>query len=77
MKNGQSIIWKGEGIREQGIRYDTGEVVVKIDPKYFRPTEIDQLLGDSSKAREKLGYDPIKGGDTLFLTTFRILYTSG
>ena len=57
-KNGQSIIWKGEGIREQGIRYDTGEVVVKIDPKYFRPTEIDQLLGDSSKAREKLGWSP-------------------
>tara|TARA_Y100000739_G_C20572690_1_gene448567 strand:- start:93 stop:1235 length:1143 start_codon:yes stop_codon:yes gene_type:complete len=57
-KNGQSIIWKGEGIREKGIRYDTGEVVVKIDPKYFRPTEIDQLLGDSSKAREKLGWLP-------------------
>ncbi len=57
-KNGQSIIWRGEGIREKGIRYDTGEVVVKIDPKYFRPTEIDQLLGDSSKAREKLGWLP-------------------
>ena len=56
--NNQSIIWEGEGIYEKGIRYETGKVVVKIDERYFRPTEIDQLLGDSSKAREKLGWCP-------------------
>ena len=57
-KNDQSIIWEGEGINERGIRYETGEVVVKVDQRYFRPTEVDQLLGDSSKAREKLGWSP-------------------
>ena len=57
-KNDQSIIWEGEGINERGIRYETGEIVVKVDQRYFRPTEVDQLLGDSSKAREKLGWSP-------------------
>ena len=57
-KNDQSIIWEGKGIYERGIRYETGEVVVKVDQRYFRPTEVDQLLGDSSKAREKLGWSP-------------------
>ncbi len=57
-KNDQSIIWEGEGINERGIRYETGEVVVKVDQRYFRPTEVDQLLGDSSKARKKLGWSP-------------------
>ena len=52
----QSIIWEGEGINEVGIRYDTGEVVIRVDPRYFRPTEVDILLGESRKAREKLGW---------------------
>ena len=42
------------GLDEVGKRADTGEVVVRIDPRYFRPTEVDQLLGDASKARKKL-----------------------
>ena len=52
----QSIIWEGEGINEVGIRYDTREVVIRVDPRYFRPTEVDILLGESRKAREKLGW---------------------
>ena len=56
--NEEGIIWKGEGIKEVGLRADTGEVVVKIDSRYFRPTEVDQLLGDSTKAFKKLGWKP-------------------
>ncbi len=50
----RSIIWEGEGINEVGRRADTNEIVIKIDKRYFRPSEVDQLIGDSSKAREKL-----------------------
>lgn len=46
------------GVSEEYTRKDTGEVVVKIDPKYFRPTEVDLLLGDASKAKEKLSWEP-------------------
>ena len=53
---GSGIIWKNQGINEIGIRQDTGKTVIKIDPRYFRPTEVSQLLGDSSKAKEKLGW---------------------
>ena len=56
--NPSGIIWKGEGINEVGIRADTNQVVIKVDSRYFRPTEVDQLLGDPSKAREKLGWVP-------------------
>ena len=56
--NGEGIIWKGEGINEVGLKADSGEVVIKIDSRYFRPTEVDQLLGDSSKAYNKLGWEP-------------------
>ncbi len=52
------IIWEGEGVNEIGKRADTNEVVIRIDPRYFRPTEVDQLLGDSSKALKKLGWKP-------------------
>ena len=56
-KNGeQGIIWENSGLDEVGKRSDTGEVVVKIDPRYFRPTEVEQLLGDASKARTKLDW---------------------
>lgn len=53
---GIEIEWKGEGVNEKGIRKDTGVLCVEIDPKYFRPTEVDILIGDPSKAREKLGW---------------------
>ncbi len=52
------IIWKNEGLNEIGLRADTKEVVIRIDPRYFRPTEVDELLGDATKAREKLGWTP-------------------
>jgi len=50
--------WQGSGLEETGIRSDTGVVVVRIDPRYFRPAEVETLLGDPSKAREKLGWTP-------------------
>jgi GDPmannose 4,6-dehydratase len=49
--------WTGEGIEEVG-RRSTGEVVVRIDPRYFRPAEVETLLGDPTKAKEKLGWTP-------------------
>ena len=53
-----AIIWKGEGLNEVGIRADNNEIVVRIDPRYFRPTEVNELLGDASKAKKKLGWKP-------------------
>jgi len=50
--------WDGKGTAEVGRRGDTGAVVVRIDPRYFRPAEVDTHLGDPSKAREKLGWTP-------------------
>ena len=55
-KQGPAIIWEGNGINEIGRRADTNQIVLKIDPKYFRPTEVELLLGDASKAKEKLGW---------------------
>jgi len=52
----QGITWEGEGLKEIGRRVDTGEVVVRIDPRYFRPTEVETLLGDPTKAIKKLGW---------------------
>ena len=57
-KNGPSIIWEGEGINEIGRRADTNDIVIRVDPRYFRPTEVNQLLGDSSKAQKNLGWLP-------------------
>ena len=54
----KSIIWEGSGINEIGKRADTGEVVIRIDKRYYRPTEVDELLGDSSKAKSVLGWEP-------------------
>ena len=51
---GVRIFWKGIGIEEEGIDESTGQVLVKIDPRYFRPTETDLLLGDPAKARKVL-----------------------
>ena len=56
--NEEGIIWEGEGINEVGIKANSGKIVIKVDPRYFRPTEVDQLLGDSSKAYNKLGWKP-------------------
>ncbi|MEI8013110.1 MAG: GDP-mannose 4,6-dehydratase, partial [Candidatus Omnitrophota bacterium] len=55
---GIDIAWQGEGVNEKGINQKTGNVVIEIDPRYFRPTEVDLLLGDASKAKEKLGWEP-------------------
>lgn len=52
------IEWQGTGLNEQGVETKSGRVVVKVDPRYFRPTEVDSLLGDSSKARAALGWKP-------------------
>jgi len=53
---GRAVVWQGAGIDEVGIDQSTGQVLVRIDPRYFRPTEVDLLLGDATKAREKLGW---------------------
>ena len=55
---GRSIEWRGKGVEEAGIDQKSGKTVVRIDPPYFRPTEVDLLIGDSSKARQKLGWQP-------------------
>ena len=55
---GHPILWKGTGVEEQGIDTVTGKTIVRIDPRYFRPAEVERLLGDSSKARAKLGWQP-------------------
>jgi GDPmannose 4,6-dehydratase len=55
---GITIEWQGEGVNEKGIDKSTGNVIVEIDERYFRPTEVEQLLGDPTKAREKLGWAP-------------------
>ena len=52
------IIWEGEGLNEVGRRADTKEIVIKVDPRYFRPTEVDFLLGESHKAKKELGWEP-------------------
>ena len=64
-KLGRSVEWRGAGVDEQGIDTTTGQVVVKVDPRYFRPTEVDTLLGDASKARTRLGWRPEIGFDAL------------
>ncbi len=53
---GTEITWRGEGLEETGVDAANGDVLVRIDARYFRPTEVDILLGDASKAREKLGW---------------------
>ncbi|WP_449235943.1 GDP-mannose 4,6-dehydratase [Azospirillum doebereinerae] len=53
---GRTIVWKGEGVDEVGVDDGSGKTVVRIDPVYFRPTEVDLLLGDPSKALDKLGW---------------------
>ena len=67
---GIALDWQGEGIAEKGIDKASGKVLVEVDPKYFRPTEVDQLLGDPSKAKRVLGWSPTK---TSFTDLIRIM----
>ena len=55
---GIRLTWQGEGVNETGIDSETGKTLVAVDPRYFRPTEVDELLGDATKAREVLGWVP-------------------
>lgn len=55
---GRTVKWTGEGVNEIGQDAETGQVLVKVNSKYFRPTEVDVLLGDATKAREKFGWKP-------------------
>lgn len=55
---GFDIVWKGKGINEKGVDRKTGKVLVEVSPKYFRPAEVDILLGDPTKARKVLGWKP-------------------
>ena len=57
-KNQNGIIWEGEGLKEVGRRADTGQIVIRVSEKYFRPTEVDLLMGDSRKAKSILGWEP-------------------
>ena len=62
---GISVEWQGSGIEERGVDAKTGKAIVRVDHRYFRPTEVDTLLGDPSKARAKLGWKPEVGFDSL------------
>lgn len=55
---GIKLRWEGEGIDEKGIDEETGRILIEVDPQYFRPTEVDQLLGNPKKAMKKLGWNP-------------------
>jgi GDPmannose 4,6-dehydratase len=57
---GINLRWEGEGINVKGIDTETGTVLVEVDPKYFRPAEVEELLGDPTKARTLLGWNPTK-----------------
>jgi GDPmannose 4,6-dehydratase len=54
---GFHILWRGEGLNEEGYDMNTGNVLIKINPKYFRPSDVELLLGDSSKVRQELGWE--------------------
>jgi GDPmannose 4,6-dehydratase len=62
---GMNIEWRGSGIKECGVDTNTGHTIVRIDPRYFRPTEVETLLGDASKARAELGWQPEVSFETL------------
>ena len=54
---GIEIEWQGEGVDEVGVNKGTGDILVEIDPRYYRPTEVELLLGDPTKAKKKLGWE--------------------
>lgn len=60
MANGIKIRWEGEGVNEKGYDADTGKMVVSVNPEWFRPTDVDNLLGDPTKAQSVLGWNPRK-----------------
>jgi GDPmannose 4,6-dehydratase len=62
---GVALAWRGQGADEEGVDVATGAVRVRVDPRYFRPTEVDVLVGDASKARDRLGWRPEIDFDTL------------
>jgi len=62
---GREVAWRGAGIDEKGVDARSGETLVEIDRRYFRPTEVEYLLGDASKARAKLGWKHTIGFDDL------------
>jgi GDPmannose 4,6-dehydratase len=62
---GMPVTWEGSGVQEIGKDSGTGKTLVQIDPRYFRPTEVDYLLGDASKARSTLGWEPTVSFDGL------------
>ncbi|MFA5688367.1 MAG: GDP-mannose 4,6-dehydratase [Kiritimatiellales bacterium] len=55
---GIEIVWEGEGVKEVGRNRKTGDVIVRIDPRYYRPAEVEQLLGNPAKAKQQLGWEP-------------------
>ena len=57
---GIELEWRGEGVDEKGYDRQTGRSLVEVDPKYFRPAEVDQLLGNPAKAKAQLGWNPHK-----------------
>lgn len=57
---GTEIEWSGKGIEEKGINKETGKIIVEVDPRFFRPAEVEQLLGDPTKARTLLGWNPTR-----------------
>ena len=73
-KFGFDIEWQGEGLDEVGIDTTTGKTIVRVDPKYFRPAEVESLLGDSTLAREELGWKPKYTFDKLVEEMCRITY---
>jgi len=64
-KLGIRISWEGQGVEEKGIDAATGKAIVAVDPRYFRPAEVDTLLGDAAKARRNLGWEPRIGFEEL------------
>jgi GDPmannose 4,6-dehydratase len=55
---GMNIVWEGEGLNEVGIDKNTKKTIIKVNPKYFRPAEVETLLGDATKAKKMLGWEP-------------------
>ena len=62
---GMPLEWRGKGPHEKGIDAGTGNIVIEVDANYFRPAEVDLLLGDPTRARQKLGWQPKTGFDAL------------
>ncbi|MDR3246778.1 MAG: GDP-mannose 4,6-dehydratase [Prevotellaceae bacterium] len=67
---GIEIEWRGEGVNEKGVDKNTGRILIEVDPKFFRPTEVEQLMGDPTKAKTLLGWNPTK---TSFIELVKIM----